>query len=751
MNSLRRTQLIATSVLLATIGLLGGLLGRVAWIEKHASAEQLDSVNRQNTVTVPMAANRGSIRLAGGQVIAASVWRYNLFADPSYIMDPTGKTLERWKLQVELNKLKGVADPTAENLQREESLKAQIDELNRQIDDSRTDTEAARQHLAMALAPLLKESYAVHDPASSRPQASFEICVSDIQNLIRAENDVLALQQIAKIDPYFQEPSQQSTLTKLAVDAVLGMIVDNETYRRKDKVTGVVEPSDPTRDSPRRFLWLARDVDDAFFDRFEAAKAELHKQAVDTLTEAKTIKDQKAREAKRAESAMLAHALDGVGFERTVKRVYPMGSMAAHVIGYAATSEDQGCHGVDGLELQFDDLLRGKAGAMELFKDAQRHTIMIAGDGYKPAEYGCSVWLSIDTMIQSIAEKELAASCQQFKAESGVAIVMDPFTGKVLAMASYPTFDVADFPRTPAKLRYNHAVVDPYEAGSVIKPFVMSWAIEHGVVTPNTMINCEGGAWHDPTGRLVRDDYGYGVLSAEDVVVKSVNVGMAKTGWMMGIPMLCEDVHTFGFGGLTGIELPGDSKGILKPEAKWNKGTLTSVSFGYEIAVTPIQLIRAFATFTNGGYLITPRVVDAVELEPGRTVRWEDLAGAPEKKQILTAKTCDTMREIMEQVYIRGTAKSAISSIYRLYGKTGTAHLAVAGAGHYAGDEYNSSFMSGGPVSDPHLVTVMTLHKPDKSLGHFGGIVAAPGATRIMEQSLEYMQVKPDQVEKKAH
>jgi cell division protein FtsI/penicillin-binding protein 2 len=221
---------------------------------------------------------------------------------------------------------------------------------------------------------------------------------------------------------------------------------------------------------------------------------------------------------------------------------------------------------------------------------------------------------------------------------------------------------------------------------------------------------------------------------------------MAKMGWMMGNESLYKAVRGFGFGKRTGVELPGDERGLVAPLSKWTNGTKTSVSFGYAVAVTPLQLVRAFGAFGNDGKIVTPHVVGAVEDSPGRVAKWTDLAGEQPAEQVISAKTAATMREIMEGVFSpHGTAKGKQSQLYRFYGKTGTAHLAIQGAGHYADDEYNSSFLIGGPVTNTRLVGVMTVHKPDKSIGHFAATVAAPGAVRMMERSLVYLHVKPDQ------
>jgi stage V sporulation protein D (sporulation-specific penicillin-binding protein) len=208
-------------------------------------------------------------------------------------------------------------------------------------------------------------------------------------------------------------------------------------------------------------------------------------------------------------------------------------------------------------------------------------------------------------------------------------------------------------------------------------------------------------------------------------------------------------VVTFGFGSRTGVELPGDQKGIVPPLPKWGAGQLTSTSFGYGVAATPLQLLRGFATFANGGYLVTPRVINALEETSGKTIPWTDVTGAPLQHQIISAQTCATMRGIMVDVLgPEGTARGAKSKLYQMYGKTGTAHIAAGSGGEhghgYAASDYNSSFLCGAPVDHPRLVLIVTLHKPRH--GYFGGTVSAPAAVAMMERCLMYLQVPADAV-----
>ena len=641
MDELRRTQVIATTALVATAVALTGLLGRVFWIESHVPAEMGEKLSRQITAQIPLNPERGEIRMRDGTPVAMSVRVFNLFADPAFIMDPTDK----------LNPLSG----------------PQLKE--------------AQERLMEALAPL------VNKPVKD---LEFEI-----------EKNVYYKQQVAP-----------------------GVWVDT--------------------DKPRRFMWLAREVDEEFYGRFMALKERLKQQSQEVLKADGKSRDAAVRTAAAQKASVLYHTLDGVGFVRSMKRVYPMGTLAGSVVGFANRYE-----GIDGLEHQLDPMLRGIEGKMFVTKDAQRHTLLIQDQRFMPADNGRTVWLTMDTVVQGIAEEQLKAAVVEHGAASGTAIVMDPFSGKILALANYPGFDPAQFGTVDPNLRRDRAVTDPYEPGSIWKPFVLAWALEKGIVKTTDMIDCRQGTYIAPNGRVVRDTHAIGTASVAEVLIKSSNIGMSQVGQKMGKENLWEGLARFGFGKRTGVELPGDQNGVLKPLSQWNLDTVISASFGYEVSATPIQLLRGYATFANGGYLITPRVINALETETGKAVPWTDFAPMPLAPQILSTATAQTMRDIMKEVLgPKGTAKSAASKMYTMFGKTGTAHVA-AGAhgteGHGYGDnDYDSSFLVGGPYVNPKLVAIVTLHKPNLAKGYYGGTVAAPAAVAIMERGLMYMQVAAD-------
>ncbi len=392
-----------------------------------------------------------------------------------------------------------------------------------------------------------------------------------------------------------------------------------------------------------------------------------------------------------------------------------------------------------------NSLLVGRSGQAVYVKDAAARAMWIKQKGYRLPSDGMRVWLTLDTTIQQIAQHELDKAGKQFKPRSAVAIVMNPWNGDILAMANYPELNPNDYQQTPPNFWRNRAVTDPYEPGSVFKPYNLSWALKNHVVTLNTVFDTYNGRYRDPTGRLIQDVGGWPHLTVLNILVYSSNIGMTQIGWKMGIPMLCQGINAFGFGHTTGCILPGESAGMVRPESQWTKGTLTSASFGYGIAVTPLQLARGLCAIANGGWLPTPQIVKAVEVSPGKLETWAQIAGPQPWKKIVPRSVEKEVRMAMEQVMVRGTGQYAISPLYRLFGKTGTANLAISGQDGYHAHQYNATFIAGGPLPDPRLICVVAVHEPDPHLGHFGGTVAGPACSAILTRSLQYLQVPPNQ------
>ncbi|HEY8665958.1 MAG TPA: penicillin-binding protein 2 [Tepidisphaeraceae bacterium] len=429
-------------------------------------------------------------------------------------------------------------------------------------------------------------------------------------------------------------------------------------------------------------------------------------------------------------------SLPGIGFTPTNRRFYPMGSIGAHLLG--GTGADG--HGLEGLELQFDKMLAGKDGRKETLKDARRRPIATAAEDYIPAQHGQHLVLTIDSNIQMIAEQELAASCQHVHAKRGEVIVMDPQTGNVLALANWPTFNPQNLDDSLPETRRDRCLTDPYEPGSTIKPFIAGPALAWNITRPNEIWPIHGPHYTTPYGRHVTDVHGYDSLAMWDVLVKSSNIGMSMLGERMGNARLYQAVTSFGFGRRTGIEMPGEDPGRVNPLRKWTKYSTESVSQGYEIMVTPLQLARAFCTYANGGRLVTPHLLNGTLESDGGVASREGSRELKLMPQVLDAYTAAQMKRILCDVVIRGTAIGARSRLWNIAGKTGTAYISE-GRGGYSESKFTSSFIGMAPAESPRLVVAFIVHEPDRKIAHYGGTVAAPGASKLLERSLTYLQV----------
>jgi cell division protein FtsI/penicillin-binding protein 2 len=308
--------------------------------------------------------------------------------------------------------------------------------------------------------------------------------------------------------------------------------------------------------------------------------------------------------------------------------------------------------------------------------------------------------------------------------------VMDPRTGHVLAMANWPFFDPADSAKTEAPQRRNRCVTDPYEPGSIFKPFIFAAALDAGIVRPNDIIDTTSSGVWNYRGRSLHDSHAHGPITVDKILVVSSNIGMGKIGVRMSGRKLHSAVVRFGFAARTGIGLGGESRGLVTPLRKWNPiYSTTSVPMGQEIAVTPIQMTAAFTAFANGGVVSRPTLV---------------ADGEPLYQQAISKKWADHTRQVMRRVVTHGTGKNARSDLYQIWGKTGTAQVRNPNGGGYARGMWTSSFVCGAPLKNPRVVVLAVVHKPDPAIGYYGGKVAAPAARKVVEQSLRYMGVRPD-------
>jgi cell division protein FtsI (penicillin-binding protein 3) len=420
--------------------------------------------------------------------------------------------------------------------------------------------------------------------------------------------------------------------------------------------------------------------------------------------------------------------IKGIGVVKESRRFYPKRELLAHVLGYVGSENA----GLGGLESAYDSLIRGRNGKVLLQRDAKRNAVTSHVE--REATAGASLELTIDQYLQNIAERELEAGVREFGAAGGSVVIMDPRSGEILALANAPTFNPNVYARSPEHNRRNRAIQDLYEPGSTFKIVTAAAALEEGLITPDTMIDVSAG--HIRIGsRIIPDVHRYGILSFTDVVVKSSNVGAIKVGFKLGAERLSRYVSRFGFGHPIVSDFRGENPGIVWDPTKLNDGAVASVSMGYQVGVTPIQMAAAISSVANGGTLYEPRVVRATIKDGHRTEM------APKAlRRTVSERTAGQLTAMMEAVVEEGTAKKAQIAGYTIAGKTGTAHKVIDG--RYSPTEYNASFVGFLPSRNPAFTIVVVIDSPHGS-GYMGGAVAAPIFKRIAEASMRHLGVAP--------
>jgi cell division protein FtsI (penicillin-binding protein 3) len=421
--------------------------------------------------------------------------------------------------------------------------------------------------------------------------------------------------------------------------------------------------------------------------------------------------------------------LPGILLKSDTRRYYPAHELAAHVLGFVGAENT----GQAGIEYAYDAVVRGVDGLGYAEVDAHRQRLETHIE--RAPVPGATLELTIDSPLQHIVERELEAGVAANRARGGTAVVMDPFTGEILAMASYPTFNPNAVGRSSPDDRRNRAVQDVYEPGSTFKIVTASAALQEGVVKPTDLIDTNPGSISIPgRARPIRDTHPHGVISFEDVIVKSSNVGAVKVGLRTGAERLSRYVNRFGFGQTLAHDFPGQSRGL------WNaslttESALASVSMGYQVSVTPLQMATAVSAVANGGLLMEPHIVRAIIRNGQRSVVAPKVV-----RQAILPETAATLTEIMEGVVSKeGTAPAASLDEYQVAGKTGTAHKAVDG--HYT-DDYNASFVGFVPSRAPEFTILVVIDTP-RANGYYGGVVSAPIFKRIAEAALRQHAVPP--------
>ena len=424
--------------------------------------------------------------------------------------------------------------------------------------------------------------------------------------------------------------------------------------------------------------------------------------------------------------------LPGVSFVREFRRYYPQVETAAQVIGFAGRDHT----GLEGLEQGYETVMSGAAAERLVLRDAQAGIVLSPRLSLAEPEPGADVHLTLDSHIQHLLQSELQAALERHRAKRATGVVLDPSNGAVLAMATVPTFDPNHFQDSPREVWKNRPVTDVFEPGSTFKIVTAAAALEANLLDPSDTIDCEmGGIVHH--GVLIKDHHPFDLLTFREVIAESSNVGAIKVGLVAGRERLYEQIERFGFGRPTGVDLPGEQRGLVRPLDAWQLRDPAYISFGQGISVTALQLTSAFAVVANGGTLYRPYIVAGIgrdgEVEP--VARRPEVVGSP-----ITPATARTLERMLEAVVEEGTGGKAAVPGYRVAGKTGTAQIPVPGG--YSPDKHLASFVGFAPARDPAFVALIAVDEP-VGLYH-GGDVAAPVFAAMARELLPYLGVAPD-------
>ena len=413
-----------------------------------------------------------------------------------------------------------------------------------------------------------------------------------------------------------------------------------------------------------------------------------------------------------------------------------IGSLIIGKVGFEHT-------GQGGAEHRFDARLSPRDGNVRYLRDAAGRPLWIEPSGYVDEQHGRHVRLSIDLVIQEIAERRLRQAVEDVNAVGGRMIVLDPRSGEVLAMCDVlrapdgreALITDPDRDKHPS-LGRNRCAIDFYEPGSTFKPFIWSVATERGKAKPDEMLPTPTGppGYRTSFGRVIRDSHYYGPSTWEKVLIKSMNTGMAMVAQRFTHREMQEILRAWGFGNITGAGVPGESKGLITDPKNWNDYSQTSVSFGHEICVTPLQMVQAFSAFARDGSMPQIRFTAAAD----------DTVVVPVVRRVIKPETAHQTRELMHRVMHEGTGRRAISEKYTMFGKSGTAQMVKPEGGGYFENRYTSGFIAGAPLNSPRIVVLCVIDDPDKTINHWGGEVAGQPVRDVIDQVLGYLGVPPD-------
>jgi cell division protein FtsI (penicillin-binding protein 3) len=434
-----------------------------------------------------------------------------------------------------------------------------------------------------------------------------------------------------------------------------------------------------------------------------------------------------------------AKKLSGIYFEHDSERIYPNKSMLCHVIGFT----DFEHHGIQGVEASLDEYLKGQDGYRYIEHDPRGREIVLYRGQERAARNGYQVRLTIDLNLQNIVENEIDAAMQKFHPKKATIILMRPQTGEVLAMANRPNFDLNKKSEARPEEMKNRAIIDEMEPGSTFKIVSVAAALEERRVQPDSWIFCENGVYNYGGSKL-HDHRPFGDLTALDILVKSSNIGAAKLAMSVGDQKFYEYMRRFGFGERTGIELPGEIPGLIKPPRNWTKISITRMPMGHEVSVTALQMTTAMCAIANGGKLMMPRIVKSITTEYGETI---SAPGPVEVRQVISSKTAQQIGTALRGVVSdRGTAAAAAVPGFVIAGKTGTAEKIDPVTHHYERDHFVVSFAGYLPADHPEFVGLVVLDDAQTTPEeNFGGKVAGPIFSQIAEKAARYLDLQPQE------
>jgi cell division protein FtsI (penicillin-binding protein 3) len=426
--------------------------------------------------------------------------------------------------------------------------------------------------------------------------------------------------------------------------------------------------------------------------------------------------------------------LDGIDFVTESRRFYPMKSLAAQVIGFCGTDG----RGLEGLEFYYDSFLKGRESSLTVLRDALGRDFTAKGP-YPEGKPGYNLILTIDKNIQYIAEAALSEGVMEFGAKSGMALVIAPRTGAILAVAHVPRFNPNAFGQYEPWLWRNRAITDSFEPGSTLKIFLGAAALESGLCKPGSEFYCEEGVYR--VGKnFVHDIRPHAALSLQDILKYSSNIGAAKVGEKVGPAYLYLKLKEFGLGDRLGVECPGETQGSLSPVGGWSEIDAVAICFGQGVSVSALQLAAAVSAIANDGLLMKPYLVQGMTDVHGGVVKSFQPTAL---RQVISSENAWRLTRMMERAVEKGgTGVRAALGGYKVAGKTGTAQKADPAGGGYAEDKYIASFVGFVPAENPEIVVLVVIDEPKKH--HYGGVVAAPVFRRIIRETLRYLKVPPE-------